>query len=73
MEYRASSTVYNKFSNAHRYDGVFTAPLKHEAPSFSTRVEGYRKIFRGSPVSSIMILNVPTLSYKKFQTLCVRV
>ncbi|KGN59981.1 auxilin-like protein 1 [Cucumis sativus] len=72
MDYRASSTVYNKFSNARSfndksaYDGVFAAPSKHGAPVFSARVEDYREIFGGSRVSSIPILDVPALSDKKF-------
>lgn len=72
MEYRASSTVYKKFSNARSfndksaYDGVFAAPSKHGAPVFSARVEDYREIFGGSRVSSIPILDVPALSDKKF-------
>ncbi|KAL0553465.1 hypothetical protein IC582_007360 [Cucumis melo] len=72
MEYRASSTVYNKFSNARGfndksvYDGVFAAPSNHGAPVFSARVEDYREIFGGSRVSSIPILDVPALSDKKF-------
>ncbi|XP_022132309.1 auxilin-like protein 1 isoform X2 [Momordica charantia] len=71
MEYRASSTVYKKFSNARSfndksaYDGVFAAPSKHGAPVFSARVEDYREIFGGSRVSSIPILDVPALSDKK--------
>lgn len=68
MEYRTSSTVYKKFSNARSfndksaYDGVFAAPSKHGAPVFSARVEDYREIFGGSRVSSIPILDVPALS-----------
>ncbi|XP_038897761.1 auxilin-like protein 1 [Benincasa hispida] len=72
MEYRASSTIYKKFSNARSfndksaYDGVFATPSKHGAPVFSARVEDYREIFGGSRVSSIPILDVPALSDKKF-------
>lgn len=72
MEYRTSSTVYKKYSNARSfndrstYDGVFAAPSKHGAPVFSARVEDYREIFGGSRVSSIPILDVPAVSDKKF-------
>ncbi|KAJ7965322.1 auxilin-like protein 1 [Quillaja saponaria] len=73
MEYGASTATLSKklsivygFSGKSAYDGVFAAPTKFKATSFSSRVDDYCEIFGVSRGSSIPILEVPELNERKF-------
>ncbi|XP_015972688.1 auxilin-like protein 1 [Arachis duranensis] len=73
----ATATLPKKLSSGYgvagrsAYDGVFTAPVKLRAPSFSTRFDDYREIFGagggggGSLGSSIPILELPELNEER--------
>ncbi|XP_019458164.1 PREDICTED: auxilin-like protein 1 isoform X1 [Lupinus angustifolius] len=67
----ATATLSKKLSNGYgvsgrsAYDGVFAAPVKLRAPSFSSRLEDYREVFGSFGASSIPVLEVPELKERK--------
>ncbi|WVY91106.1 hypothetical protein V8G54_036620 [Vigna mungo] len=70
----AAATLTKKLSNGYgvsgrsAYDGVFAAPIKLRAPTFSSQFEDYREIFGATGASlgsSIPILELPELNDSK--------
>ncbi|BAT82772.1 hypothetical protein VIGAN_03283300 [Vigna angularis var. angularis] len=70
----AAATLTKKLSNGYgvsgrsAYDGVFAAPIKLRAPTFSSQFEDYREIFGAAGASlgsSIPILELPELNESK--------
>ncbi|KAK8472958.1 hypothetical protein PHAVU_001G012900 [Phaseolus vulgaris] len=70
----AAATLTKKLSNGYgvsgrsAYDGVFAAPVKLRAPTFSSQFDDYREIFGAAGASlgsSIPILELPELSERK--------
>ncbi|CAL0322390.1 unnamed protein product [Lupinus luteus] len=67
----ATATLSKKLSNGYgvsgrsAYDGVFAAPVKLRASSFSSRLEDYREVFGSFGASSIPVLEVPELKERK--------
>ncbi|KAK7376787.1 hypothetical protein VNO80_02204 [Phaseolus coccineus] len=70
----AAATLTKKLSNGYgvsgrsAYDGVFAAPIKLRAPTFSSQFDDYRDIFGAAGASlgsSIPILELPELNERK--------